>query len=310
MATKNQATVATGLFVAVCAFCALTDGVDAATKIPLESPFPAPLKEGSIGTLYRPNGSGPFPAVIVQHGCGGVNNEQDRAWAKRLTEWGYVALIVDSFTNRGLPKGQCEKFSDQVKNQQRASDAYAGLAYLRSQDFIIKEKIGLIGFSNGGNSVLEASNADARLSKWSAKEVGGPFAAAIAFYPECGMRYGTWDVLREDTYWTGRVINHVGKFVSLQPLLISIGELDDLTPAAPCQRLVEFARDGRLTIKVYPKAHHAFDTTWKVRYYPKTRNVNAKGRLGAHVGGNPRARKQAISDAKAFFDALLKQSKP
>jgi dienelactone hydrolase len=297
--------------VGIFAFGTLTTTVDAATKIPLKSPFGAPLKRGSIGILYRPKGAGPFPAVIVQHGCGGVNNEQDRTWAKRLTEWGFVAMIVDSFTNRGLPNGQCETHSDQVKNMQRGSDAYAGLAYLRSQDIIVKEKIGLIGFSNGGNSVLEASNADAPLSKWSVEALGGSFAAAIAFYPECGMEYGKWNVKREDSSnEVGPVSSYSGKFVPLQPLLILSGELDDLTPAAPCQKLVEFAHDDRLTIKVYPKAHHAFDTTWKVRYYSKARNVNAKSRLGAHVGGNPRARQQAISDAEAFLDELLKQSKP
>lgn len=51
-------------------------------------------------TIYKPEGAGPFPAIIVLHDCGGVNSK-DQAWAKRLTTWGYVAVIVDSFGTRG-----------------------------------------------------------------------------------------------------------------------------------------------------------------------------------------------------------------
>src|ERR1700689_4665123 len=46
--------------------------------------------------LSLPDGKGPFPAVIVLHGCDGIR-AQETGWASRLNSWGYAALVVDSF---------------------------------------------------------------------------------------------------------------------------------------------------------------------------------------------------------------------
>jgi hypothetical protein len=54
------------------------------------------------GKLKKPKGDGPFPAVVLLHGSGGVNASRDADWAKRLTDWGYVTLQVDSFGPRGV----------------------------------------------------------------------------------------------------------------------------------------------------------------------------------------------------------------
>ena len=51
-------------------------------------------------TLYRPFGPGPFPAVVLLHGCAGVLDKHT-GWARQLSEWGYAALIVDSFSTGG-----------------------------------------------------------------------------------------------------------------------------------------------------------------------------------------------------------------
>src|SRR6185295_7601682 len=52
-------------------------------------------------TLYRPAGQGPFPAVILLHGCAGVRRK-DTQWAEALRQEGYVALVVDSLSGRGI----------------------------------------------------------------------------------------------------------------------------------------------------------------------------------------------------------------
>src|SRR5262249_10273185 len=49
--------------------------------------------------LWLPPGNGPFPAVLVMHGCGGIRDNH-RSWAGRLVGWGYAAVIVDSFGPR------------------------------------------------------------------------------------------------------------------------------------------------------------------------------------------------------------------
>ena len=60
--------------------------------------------------LFRPRGKGPFPAVVLLHGCGGLFKAgtageivaRDREWALRLQELGYVAILPDSFNPRGV----------------------------------------------------------------------------------------------------------------------------------------------------------------------------------------------------------------
>jgi hypothetical protein len=47
------------------------------------------------GKLTKPQGDGPFPAVVLMHGCTGIAKNQDE-WVERLASWGYVALQVDS----------------------------------------------------------------------------------------------------------------------------------------------------------------------------------------------------------------------
>jgi hypothetical protein len=53
------------------------------------------------GILSLPDGKGPFPAIVILHGCDGIR-ARETGWASRLNHWGYAALIVDS---AGLPAG-------------------------------------------------------------------------------------------------------------------------------------------------------------------------------------------------------------
>ncbi|HET6367398.1 MAG TPA: hypothetical protein VFG27_09245 [Pseudomonadales bacterium] len=68
---------------------------------------PLPDRDGAIevlsgqqrltGQLSLPDGPGPFPAMILMHGCNGVGRAE-RGWASALVSWGYAAFVVDSFT--------------------------------------------------------------------------------------------------------------------------------------------------------------------------------------------------------------------
>ena len=51
------------------------------------------------GLLVVPEGEGPFPAVVLLHGCRGVLPSH-RGWAQWLARQGFVALLVDSFLTR------------------------------------------------------------------------------------------------------------------------------------------------------------------------------------------------------------------
>jgi hypothetical protein len=53
------------------------------------------------GALRFPAGPGPFRAVVLAHGCGGVGNVE-RGWAAPLNDAGYATFVIDSFTSRGF----------------------------------------------------------------------------------------------------------------------------------------------------------------------------------------------------------------
>ena len=54
-----------------------------------------------LGYLTRPDGPGPFPAVVVLHGCPGFFGGYAEI-ADQLKSWGYVALAVDSLGSREI----------------------------------------------------------------------------------------------------------------------------------------------------------------------------------------------------------------
>src|SRR5215475_6841570 len=53
-----------------------------------------------LGSRSKPGG--PYPAVVVLHGCGGISSHS-AGIADRIGSWGYVALTVDSLGRRGRP---------------------------------------------------------------------------------------------------------------------------------------------------------------------------------------------------------------
>ena len=59
------------------------------------------------GTLFKPDGAGPFPAVVLLHGCGGIRTHFVQ-WAGAIRDMGYVALLVDSFRPRDHYGRACE----------------------------------------------------------------------------------------------------------------------------------------------------------------------------------------------------------
>jgi dienelactone hydrolase len=93
------------------------------------------------------------------------------------------------------------------------------------------------------------------------------------------------------------------------PVLILIGEKDDWTPAAPCRKLTDAAQEAGypVTIKVYPRAHHSFDSDKPVRYVAARVNTNAPGGRGATTGGDPQAWADSIREVVAFFGQHLMQ---
>lgn len=100
-----------------------------------------------VGTLIKPNKSGPHPAVVFTHGSGNQTRTQTfyRARAYWFARHGIAALIYDR-RGRGASKGG----EGRVTWENLADDALAGLKILQSRSDINPNRIGISGFSQGG----------------------------------------------------------------------------------------------------------------------------------------------------------------
>jgi dienelactone hydrolase len=216
------------------------------------------------GSLSRPDGLGSFPAVVALHGCAGIRPRLHQ-WASTLHSWGYVVLLVDSFTPR-LQTNICHEGFRVDPQYARMPDAYAARAYLARQPFVDPQRIGLMGWSHGGWTTLYAVD-----SIYLTRLHVTPFQVAIAFYPVCILQL--------------RQLN--------APLLILIGEADDWTPASRCQEMLRQSEPlaertaNRITLRVYPGAAHGFDgltppLLWPYRG-PAPRGGRARGSGGPAI---------------------------
>ena len=211
------------------------------------------------------------------HDCSGLGPRSSGApgrWAKELLSQGYVVILPDSFSTRGFPDGICTDTSKgrfEVRPFVRARDARAARAYLQTLSYVDRERIGLMGGSHGGYTTLVT------LSR-----PGSGFGAAVALYPRCAF----FQQLKPDV-----------------PLLILTGELDDWTPAKECVPLA----GERVTVKVYPGAHHSFDSPRPKRYVEERINPSSPSGRGATTGGDADAWADSIRQVTDFFAKNLKR---
>lgn len=235
--------------------------------------------------VMKPAGEGPFAAVVMMHDCSGLgprSSGSPRRWAKLLVDDGYVVVIPDSFSTRGFEGGVCTDHSgrrSEVRPIVRARDAYEALAHARTLPFVDSARIGIMGGSHGGAATLAALDP--------ARAPGAQrFAAGVSLYPGCNP-----DIA----------------YRPYAPLLILAGEKDDWTPAERCSRLAERARAAGhpVTIKVYPGAHHAFDSGAPIRYVEARVNSSSPTGKGATTGGNAEAWADSIREVRAFFAKQL-----
>jgi dienelactone hydrolase len=228
--------------------------------------------------LFKPDGAGPFPAVVGMHGCDGLNNptgnlsSRYRDWAERLGKAGFAVLYPDSLTARGL-ENQCRNRASVLRtNVERVADANAARTWLQRQSFIKPDRVSLVGWSNGGISVLWAVRPRAAV-----KDGTPDFRSAIAFYPGCNRL--------DSTAWSARV-----------PTLILIGGADDWTSSRQCERMVANARgrSARVSLVVYPGAYHDFDHPNRQLQVRSGYAFSVDGAGRIHTGTNPQARADAL----------------
>lgn len=225
------------------------------------------------GLLARPQGPGPFPAVVAMHGCAGLWTGSGRVsareedWSQRLVAAGYAVLLPDSFRPRGLG-ALCNDRDRSLTPRGRAQDALGGADWLAAQPFIAPGQTSLLGWSNGGSTALHVAGSAAARA----------FHKVVAFYPGCRV------ILKSG--WRAHV-----------PTGILHGLADDWTPAAPCEKL---AAQGGAQFTGYPNAFHNFDhPDLPLRERRAAYSQRSDGMVT--IGTDASARRQAIAQTMAIL---------
>lgn len=202
-------------------------------------PAPAPLP----ARLLLPPGPGPYPVVIVLHGCGGVGANQFR-WARRLNDWGYGALVLDSLTPRGERSVCPAALQPLVTRLDRAGDVIAAARWLQTRPGvdgprIAPARIAVLGGSHGGATA--ATVADRRFQA----QEDGLIRAAVDYYGAC-----------RDPDQHGTL-----------PLLAMAGEDDTWSyPARACLRFAQVVGTAEdVTVRTWPGVVHGFENPASTR---------------------------------------------
>jgi dienelactone hydrolase len=219
------------------------------------------------GYLFKPQGKGPFPAVVMLHGRGGPYSSNVSAdctlvspttpaspcnagtlskrhmmWGSYWAERGYLALLPDSFGPRGKAHGfgrythDDPDRADVNEKTVRPLDAEGALAFLRQRSDVAANRIVLQGWSNGGSTALNV------LLRQGLQSSG--FRGALIFYPGCG-----------ETSLLGPTLR------TRAPIQLFLAADDEEVSPALCVALAERSQQAGTVVDVviYPGASHGFD---------------------------------------------------
>jgi dienelactone hydrolase len=256
---------------------------------------------------------GRIAAAVIINSSGGVTAHTEHFYARLLADHGVAALVVDSFTPRGV--GETDTDQTQVAQSQSAADAVAGFRWLAGQAWADRSRIIVLGMSRGGTAALDVAVETYR-SVLQARDV--VFAAHVAISPACMSQH-------ENARTTGA------------PIFFQLSELDDLDPIQPCLEYFERMRaagNQNLRLAVYPGVYHAKENvggiarergdlhTPNCRFYVTAERRLIDRKTGQHVppgkewayiartcgtagpfaiGGDVRVKEQAVADLLQFL---------
>lgn len=233
---------------------ALAGGLVWAQQEPEDLKFPTePSTFSAFGrpqmALYKPDGAGPFPALVLLHQCGGLGtrtpNQSMLTWARESVARGYVVLLLDALGPRNVDS-VCMGPKNGVTFTRGAKDALQAAAHLRTLPYVNGNRVALAGYSWGAMVGLLSSSPSALPSSPIPR-----FAAIVSFYPGC---------------FTLKPVNGAAPYELVRPdmdrpLLVLMGALDTETPAQEClQKLQPLqAKGAPVELHLYPDTTHCWD---------------------------------------------------
>jgi carboxymethylenebutenolidase len=207
----------------------------------------------SIGAyLTRPKGEGRFPAVVVLHENRGLV-DHIRDVARRLAKAGYVALAPDLLSRQGgtgsfASPAEAIEGIRKVDEEGITKDLTGGINYLKGQNYVRANKIGVVGFcwSGGQATLILTRNRD--------------LAAGVVYY--------------------GRNPNDLDDVKNISaPVLASYGEKDErITAGVPALVEAMKTHGKSFEYKIYPGAQHAFNNDTNPQRYDAEAAKDAWGR--------------------------------
>ncbi len=204
--------------------------------------------------VLPPSAAARVPAMVIAHGSGGMLAGREDAWARRLQILGIATFAVDSFGPRGI--ATTARDQSQLSTMANLADALAALWLLATHPRVDPARIGVIGFSRGGQVALYSALEPLRRAV--VDESGPRFAAHVALYPSCSIPYRATQV-------TGA------------PILMLLGAADDYTPPRPCRDYADWFRGRGAPVRAveYAGAYHDFDVPEPPRFRPALQSARA-----------------------------------
>jgi carboxymethylenebutenolidase len=203
--------------------------------------------DGSMrGFLARPTASGKYPAVIVVMEAFGLNHHIE-AVAARIAGEGYVALAPDMYYREKNAVAAYDDLPSALRlmatlaDDKIGKDVDAVTAYLKAQDFVRGDRIGITGFCMGGR---------------------------ISFLAACTSR----DIKASAPFYGGGIAGLLDRADKIScPMLLFFGDQDPFIPNEQVDQIKStLAKLGKQAeVKVYAGAQHGFFCDERSSYHPE-----------------------------------------
>lgn len=227
-------------------------------------------------TVVVPDGEGPFPAVVMNHGHGGGRQENGGFGriAKALADKGILTIRMD-FAGSGDSK---EPFTEGYLTNM-ISDSNASLGYILENYAVDKDRLGIFGYSMGGRIALTIGAASdnpykaigllAPSADWGQEMMVGFLGGQAEYdrlYAESGGEKGyaefvtQWGQTQQlsrrwfDDMIASKPLELAGSFMG--PMIVVHGDKDVVVPTAVNEAVIATYPEASLV--VVPEADHGY----------------------------------------------------